>query len=95
MQTIDFKTKQAPETDSERPEVPDQFTCVDPAQKRMVRLFLSNLDPNLKEQALVHLKLCLHCREFAAKQLNESPKESSNSIYTSRVELDVTPNHVS
>ena len=95
MLTIDFKTKQAPETDSERPEVPDHFTCVDPAQKLMVLHFLSNLDPNLKEQALVHLRLCLHCRDIAAKHLSNLPNESSRPTYTSRVELGIATNHVS
>lgn len=95
MQTIDFKTRRAPEIDSERPEVPEQFTCIDPAQKPMVLLFLSNRDPQLKEQAMVHLRLCLQCREIAAKQLEQLPTKSSKSVYTSHVGLGVTTNQFS
>lgn len=95
MQTIDFKTRKAPETDSERPEVPEHFTCIDPAQKPMVLLFLTNHDPNLKEQAMVHLRLCLHCRDIAAKYIEQLPRESSKSVYTSRVDLGVASSHLS
>lgn len=95
MQTIAFKTRRAAENDSERPEVPEHFTCIDPAQKPMVLSFLENRDPNLKEQAMVHLRLCLHCREIAANYLEQLRKQSSDPVYTLDVNLDVARNHVS
>jgi hypothetical protein len=66
MEAKDSKAKKANESDSEKPEVPEDFICIDPQQKPMVLQFLSDFNQNLKDEALVHLKLCLHCREIAA-----------------------------
>lgn len=52
--------------DGEQPEVPEDFICIDPEQQPLVFDFLNNSNQDIKETALMHLELCLHCREVAA-----------------------------
>lgn len=61
--------KEFAETDVEQPEVPEDFICIDPPQQPLVLDYLSNFNQEIKEAALIHLKLCLHCRELAATVL--------------------------
>ncbi|HLL70930.1 MAG TPA: hypothetical protein VK363_05820 [Pyrinomonadaceae bacterium] len=56
-------------TEAEKPEVPEDFICIDPEQKPLVFDFLNGFKQELKEAALIHLRLCLHCREIAATVL--------------------------
>lgn len=71
MNAKNLKVKKATETDSEKAEVPEGFICIDPGQKRMVLKFLDNSNHRPTGQVLVHLKLCLHCREIAANKKPE------------------------
>lgn len=66
----DLTAKEAAQTDSEKPEVPEDFICIDPQQESMVLQFLTTFNQSLREQALVHLKLCLRCRETADTMLD-------------------------
>jgi hypothetical protein len=56
-------------TQDEKPEVPEDFICIDPKQQPLVFDFLNGFKQDLKEVALLHLRLCLHCREIAATVL--------------------------
>lgn len=56
-------------TQDEKPEVPEDFICIDPEQKLLVFDFLNGFKQDVKNIALLHLKLCLHCREIAATVL--------------------------
>lgn len=71
MNAKDLKVKKSTETDSGKPEVPEDFICIDPKQKRMVLEFLDNFNQRPTDQVLVHLKLCLYCREIAANKKPE------------------------
>jgi hypothetical protein len=53
------------EATSELPQIPKNFICVDPSQRDLVFDFLADFNQDLKESALTHLRLCLHCRELA------------------------------
>lgn len=51
------------------PAIPTDYVCVDPEQGALAFEFFRNLDEGDKEAALVHLRLCLHCREAVATLL--------------------------
>ena len=68
MKTKHFKAKKATETDSEKPEVPGDFICIDPQQKPMVMEFLANSNQKPSGQVRVHVELCLHCLEIAVNK---------------------------
>ena len=53
------------ENEPQKPEVPTEFICIDPAQKAMVLQAVANFDQELDGPALAHLDLCLHCCELA------------------------------
>lgn len=61
--------KKSAETEGEKPEVPEDFICIDPAEKPQVFDFLTGLRQDVAELAFIHLRLCLHCRELAATVL--------------------------
>lgn len=51
--------------DSELPRITGRFICIDPSQRHLVYDFLADFNQGGRESALVHLRLCLHCRELA------------------------------
>ena len=53
------------ENEIKKPEVPEQFICIDPVQKAMVLQAVANFDQELDGPTLAHLDLCLHCCELA------------------------------
>jgi hypothetical protein len=57
------------EADSEPPQIPGKFVCIDPAQEHLIYDFLTDFNQDTKESALIHLRLCLHCRELAKAML--------------------------
>lgn len=69
MKTKEKVRKKNTGTQAEKPEVPEDFICIDPEQKPLVFDFLNGFEQNLKETVLLHLRLCLHCREIAGTVL--------------------------
>ncbi|HEY0077890.1 MAG TPA: hypothetical protein VGB73_04530 [Pyrinomonadaceae bacterium] len=65
MKVEESAKKRFAETDSEEPGVPEDFSCIDPPQMPLVFDFLNTSNQDLKEMVLIHLQLCLHCRELA------------------------------
>jgi len=53
------------ENEPQKPEVPAQYVCIDPAQKAMVLQAVANFDRELDGPVMAHLDLCLHCCELA------------------------------
>ena len=86
--------KRATETDSEKPEVPEDFICVDPQQKPMVLQFLASSNQKPLGQILVHLELCLHCREIAANMRKTESSSNPNPPYYSCWDIIPSTNHV-
>lgn len=95
MTCTNAEMKGGTQTDCEKPEVPEDFICIDPQQRIMVFEFLTNLTPSLKQQALIHLKLCLYCREIAETLLDPQrclPTEAQYYLFKNRV---VASDHIS
>lgn len=94
MNTKDLKAKEATETDSEKPEVPEDFICIDPQQKPMVMKFLANSDQKPRGQVRVHLELCLHCREIAVNKRKTQRLFEPNPLAYSCREIILPTNYV-
>ncbi|HEX8847748.1 MAG TPA: hypothetical protein VF791_24115 [Pyrinomonadaceae bacterium] len=90
MKTKEKVKKKRGGTQDEKPEVPEDFICIDPEQKPLVFDFLNGFKQELKEAALLHLRLCLHCREIAATVLKINrylePK-SGNYLHAKETEI--------
>jgi hypothetical protein len=62
--------KKVDETEGDKPEVPGDFICIDPTEKPLVFDFLNGAREDIEEElALLHIRLCLHCRKIAATLL--------------------------
>jgi hypothetical protein len=61
--------KKVDQTEGDKPEVPGDFICIDPTEKPLVFDFLNGFKEDIEELALLHLRLCLHCRKLAATLL--------------------------
>lgn len=92
MRFKEIAKEKATGTDGEQPEVPEDFICIDPPQKPLVFDFLTNFDQDIKELAMLHLRLCLHCREIAATvlEINRYLENGRRCLHaeTSEVEAD-------
>ena len=82
------------------PCVPKDFICVDPERKPLVLDFLMDFRQDLREPAITHIKLCLHCREMAATVLKlnghvEPQAEASPQAEKSEVTDEDHHHHVS
>lgn len=69
MKTKEKVRKKCDGTEAEQPEVPEDFICIDPEQKSLVFDFLNGFNQEVEELAMLHLRLCLYCREIAATHL--------------------------
>lgn len=78
MKTTEKARKKQTGMEDEQPEVPEDFICIDPEQKPVVLDFLKGSEQDLKEAALLHLRLCLHCREMAETVLKIKRLESES-----------------
>ncbi len=90
--------KKVAETEGEKPEVPEDFICIDPAEKPLVFDFLTGLKQELAEVALIHLRLCLHCREIATTFLkinNYLEPNSGHCLHAEKSEVEVEPERLS
>lgn len=94
MKANDLKPKKRTDTESEKPEVPGDFICIDLQQKRMVLEFLGSSYQKPKGQVLVHLKLCLHCREIAANKHKTERLFEPNPLSYSCWDIIPSINHV-
>lgn len=65
MNVKDKVRKKDDEEDISPSRLPRNFICIDPSQRQLVFEYLSSFDQGIKEPALFHLRLCLHCREVA------------------------------
>lgn len=74
------------EADAELSQIPRKFICIDPAQKHLVFDFLSDFNHDLRETALVHLRLCLHCCEVAQTVLKI---KSGHCLHAAQSEVEV------
>lgn len=65
MNTKEKVKKGYSETEPDPPRLPKNYICVDPTQKSLVFDFLKDFSEDIRESALMHLRLCLHCHEAA------------------------------
>ena len=56
MRFEEITRKQRAETDGEEPEVPEDFSCIDPQQKPLVFDFLNTFDQVIEGVVLAHLQ---------------------------------------
>jgi hypothetical protein len=77
MKATNVEVQEAANTDSGKPEVPEDFICIDPDQRIMIFKFFTNFNPSLRAPALAHLRLCLHCREIVETML-DTPHLTTN-----------------
>lgn len=98
METKEKVRKKRGGIQDEKPEVPEDFICIDPEQKPLVFDFLNGFKQDLKEVALLHLRLCLHCREMAATVLKINrylePK-SGHYLHAKKSEIAIKTEEVS
>ena len=74
------------ETGSEPSRIPRNYSCVEPARMSLVFDFLKDFKQDIKEPALMHLRLCLHCREVAVTLLKINRYLEPKSRHTPQTE---------
>lgn len=90
--------KKRSQTEDEKPEVPDDFICIDTSQQPLVFDFLNGLNQEAEEVASIHLRLCLRCREIAliASKINRHlAAKSAYYLHPKQSELASETEHVS
>jgi hypothetical protein len=98
MSTKEKVRKKLTGTEAEKPEVPEDFICIDPSQQSLVYGFLKSFNNGfnngfsheVKEMAKIHLRLCLRCREIAAEVLKTdrySEPKSAYYLHPEKIEL--------
>lgn len=98
MNTKEKVRKKQAGTKAKKPEVPGEFICIDPEQKSLVFDFLNGFKQELKEAALFHLRLCLHCREIAGTVLKINrhlEPESGHYLHAEKAEIAIEAEEVS
>ena len=95
MKTKRRARKRYSETGSEPSQRPENFICVDPSRMSFVFDFLKDFKQDVRDTALMHLRLCLHCREVAATLLkvNRSLGTKSQSPRTEKSEMADEDHH--
>lgn len=88
----DPKVKKGTEFNHEKPEVPEGFICIDPEQKPMVLRALANFTEEVTGQALVHLRLCLHCREIAETMQKAYRSSAGLSVFRASLPKSIKDN---
>jgi hypothetical protein len=99
MKTNEKVKKRCPETESNPSRLPKNFICIDPAERPVVFDFLkdSTQDQTLKDAALIHLRLCLHCREAAATvlKIKKYLEPKSDYLHVAQSEVAVEAEEIS
>lgn len=63
MNTVGKENRKGARLGSNKPRLPKPYVCVDPPLTATVFGFLKGRHQEQKENVLIHLRLCLHCRE--------------------------------
>jgi hypothetical protein len=93
MKTKEKVRKRDSGTDSEPSRIPKRFVCIDPARKPLVLDFLMDFKQDLKDAAIMHLRLCLHCREMTTTVLKINRYLESKSRQTPQTEETLDEDH--